>query len=73
MGKWYLGRLMLELSREWSFLLESTADRIKTARREQLAARAARDSKSERVWTEAIHRLLDLYAQEMEHFQNAND
>lgn len=52
--------------------MESTADRIKTARSEQLSARAAGDSKAEMVWTEAMHRLLDMYAQEMERL-HAND
>lgn len=52
--------------------MESTADRIKTARKQQLAARAAGDLKGEMVWTEAIHRLLDTYSQEMERL-NAND
>jgi hypothetical protein len=47
------------------FSLESTADRIKTARKEQLAARAAGNAVVEKVWTEAIHRLLDTYMGEI--------
>ena len=47
--------------------MESTADRIKHARKEQLAARAASDLKAEQVWTEAIDRLVEVYLKEVKH------
>lgn len=41
--------------------MDSIADRIVNARKEQLAARRAGDTKSETTWTAAIDRLLDEY------------
>jgi len=41
--------------------MDSIADRIVNARKEQLAARRAGDAKSEATWTAAIDRLLDEY------------
>jgi hypothetical protein len=52
--------------RKGEFPIDTTADRIRFARKEQLAARAAGDIRRERVWTEAIDRLLTIYTEETE-------
>lgn len=46
--------------------IETTADRIKYARHEQLAARQAGNTKLEKTWSEALDRLLTTFIEEME-------
>lgn len=67
-GFWQVIRTAYDtiILRKGEFLIETTAERILIARKEQLAARAEKNILRERVWTEALDRLLTIYIEESE-------